>query len=158
MACSSAHFDPRGPFLRRSIKTIRYHWLRTQWENQAIRYLFFGGLTVLVNLLCFRLLTGPAGFSVDAGNGLSILVALLFAYGTNTRFVFRSKCRGLPERCREFLRFLSARLFTMALEFVGVHLLVELLGWNELLSKTGMQGIVIVLNYLFSKRLVYPDP
>lgn len=129
--------------------------LRRLWEREGLRYLFFGGLTVLVNLLCFRLLTITAGLGTDAGNALSILAALLFAYATNTWFVFCSRDGGLRARLGEFLRFLSARLFTMALEFIGVHFLAEVLFWNGFLSKLAIQMVVIVLNYIFSKIIVY---
>lgn len=129
--------------------------LRRLWERQGIRYLFFGGLTVLFNLLCFRLLTKGAGLGTDTGNALSILAALLFAYFTNTWFVFRSKNAGPRARLGEFLRFLSARLLTMALEFAGVHLLAEVLLLNAFLSKLALQAAVIVLNYILSRLVVY---
>lgn len=128
---------------------------RRLWERQGFRYLFFGGLTVLVNLVCFRLLTERAGLGLDGANALSIALALLFAYVTNTRFVFRSKTSGGRERLGEFFRFLSARLFTMGVEFFGVHFLAEVLLWNGFFSKLVTQAVVIVLNYVLSKMIVY---
>lgn len=129
--------------------------LQRLWNSQGFRYLFFGGLTVLVNLVCFHLLTEWAGLDLDAGNALSIVAALLFAYVTNTRFVFRSKTSGGRERLGEFLRFLSARLFTMGVEFFGVHFLAEVLLWNGFFSKLATQAVVIALNYVLSKIIVY---
>lgn len=136
-------------------RTVRRNIAQRLWDSQGFRYLLFGGLTVLVNLACFRLLTEYTPLGLDAGNALSILAALLFAYVTNTWLVFRSKASGLRGRGGEFLRFVLARLFTMALEFFGVHLLAEILGWNALFSKLLMQCAVIVLNYVFSRIIVY---
>lgn len=129
--------------------------LRRLWERQGVRYLFFGGLTVLVNLACFTLLTAWGGLGLDVSNALSIAAALLFAYVTNTWFVFRSERGTVRERMGEFLRFVSARLFTMALEFFGVHLLAAAFPGKSFLWKLLAQGLVIILNYALSKRVVY---
>lgn len=128
--------------------------LERLWGRQGFRYLLFGGMTVLVNLTVFALLS-CAGIGLDAANALSIAVALLFAYGTNTWFVFHSGRGTTRERLGEFLRFLSARLFTMALEFFGVHLLSAAFPGRSFLWKLLVQGLVIILNYILSKRLVY---
>lgn len=128
--------------------------LRLLWERQGVRYLFFGGLTVLVNLAVFTLLS-RAGLGLDVSNALSIAAALLFAYVTNTWFVFRSERGTVRERLGEFLRFVSARLFTMALEFFGVHLLAAAFPGKSFLWKLLAQGLVIILNYALSKRVVY---
>lgn len=129
--------------------------LRRFWDKEGIRYLFFGVLTVLVNLACFSLLTKGIGLGVDAGNALSILAALLFAYVVNTWFVFRSRDRTARERAGEFVRFAGARLFTMALEFAGVHVLVHICLLNAFFSKLSAQAVVIVLNYVLSKTVIY---
>lgn len=131
------------------------HCLRRLWECRGIRYLFFGGLTVLVNLASFAFLTAWGGLGLDVGNALSITVALLFAYGTNTWFVFRSEQGTARERLDEFLRFVSARLFTMTLEFFCVHFMSAAFPGRSFLWKLLVQGLVIILNYILSKRLVY---
>lgn len=128
---------------------------RKIFKNRVGLYIFFGGLTVLVNLICFYILTKCFNWSVDLSNVLSIIIALLFAYVTNTRYVFGSKCDSAEERFYEFLKFVSARIFTMILEIVGVHIMVNILLWDSVRSKIMLQVIVVVLNYIFSKMIVY---
>lgn len=128
---------------------------RKIFKNRVGLYIFFGGLTVLVNLICFCILTKCFNWSVDLSNVLSIIIALLFAYVTNTRYVFCSKCDSVKERFYEFLKFVSARIFTMILEIVGVHIMVNILLWDSVISKIMLQVIVVVLNYIFSKMIVY---
>lgn len=128
-------------------------WLRRVWDSRGFRYLFFGGLTTLVNIACFWLLTKAAGWNVDAGNAVSIGVALIFAYVVNTWFVFRSKCSRAWDRVREFFRFAGARALTMVLEFLGVHFMVMV--FLSVLSKMVIQVAVILLNYVFSRWIVY---
>lgn len=129
--------------------------IRKAFGNDIIRYLFCGVLTVLVNLASFYLFTEVLAWELDISNILSVIAALLFAYITNTLFVFQSKCNGIKERFNEFARFVTARIVTMLIEIVCVHFMVEKCLLNSLLSKAVIQIIVIVLNYIFSKKLVY---
>ncbi len=126
------------------------------FSKEIVRYLLFGGLTVLVNLACFYLFTEVFFWNLDISNIISVVIALLFAYVTNTRFVFRSKCNSKKERLSEFVRFIVARIFTMFLEIFGVHCMVAILSLHALVSKCIMQIIVITLNYVFSKRIIAP--
>ncbi len=127
------------------------------WNNQAVSYLFFGGLTVAVNLICFYVFAECLKWDIDASNALSIIIALFFAYGTNTKYVFHSECKSLKERIFEFVKFLAARFFTMILELVSVHVMVAILLVNGFIAKAIMQGVVIALNYVFSKLIVYKN-
>lgn len=124
------------------------------YENDVIRYIFFGGCTTLVNLVSFyffRLMQVP----LNAANFISIWLALLFAYVVNSLFVFHDDCRCLKDHIRPFGKFLSARLVTMAVELGGVWLLVQKLMIHEMLGKAAVQFVVIVLNYIFSKFFVF---
>lgn len=127
-------------------------WL---FYNDIVRYLFFGGLTVFVNLVSYIFFTELLHWNIHLSNGLSIVIALLFAYITNTLFVFKDKAQSLRHGIAVFLKFLSSRLFTMLLEIAGVALLVNVFFMDDLLAKTILQGIVIITNYVLSKFFVY---
>ena len=127
-------------------------WL---FYNDIIRYLFFGGLTVLVNLASYVFFTELLHWSILFSNVLSIVIALLFAYITNTLFVFKNKAQSLRHGIAVFLKFISSRLFTMLLEIAGVALLVNIFFLDDLLAKTVLQGVVIITNYVLSKFFVY---
>lgn len=138
------------------MKRGEFTW-RQIWNCRTVRYLCFGALTVGENLLCFYFLTAYTDWDSNLSNGISIFTALLFAYATNTRFVFCSKCSSLCERFSEFIRFLMARIFTMLLEFGGVYFMICVLDMNEMLSKGLLQVVVIVLNYILSRLMIYRD-
>ena len=86
---------------------------------------------------------------------ISIILAILFAYVVNSKFVFQDKCEKLLDHIRPFCKFISARLITMVIEVGGVWLLVEVLGMNDMLGKFLTQFIVLALNYIFSKFFVF---
>ena len=129
-----------------------FYWL---FHNDIVRYLFFGALTVRVNLASYVCFTELLCWNIHLSNVLSIIIALLFAYITNTIFVFKDKAQSLRHGIAVFLKFISSRLFTMLLEIAGVALLVNILFMDDLLAKTILQSIVIITNYVLSKFFVY---
>ena len=124
------------------------------YQNDVIRYVFFGGCTTLVNLVCFFVLR-KCGLELNIANLISIITAILFAYVVNSRFVFQDKCETLRDHFRPFCKFISARLVTMVIEVGGVWLLVEVCKMNDMVGKFVTQFIVLALNYIFSKFFVF---
>ena len=128
--------------------------IRKLYEREIVRYVFFGALTTLVNLVVFYGLL-LLKINHNAANVVSIIVAILFAYFVNFRYVFCSKCDSLKEHLFSLLRFVGARLFSMVVEVGGVWLLVDVLSQNPMVGKLLTQALVIVLNYIFSKFFVF---
>lgn len=128
--------------------------IRKLYNNSVVRYVFFGGLTTLVNLVSYFLLRTFTPLNMTVANVISIVLAIIFAFITNSKFVFHSEASGWKQHLLEFIKFFSARISTLIIEVAGVALLAYL-GMNDLLGKFLTQFIVLVLNYLFSKFLVF---
>lgn len=124
------------------------------YGNDVVRYVFFGGCTTLVNLVCFYVLR-KWKVQLTVANVISIITAILFAYVVNSKYVFQDKCETLKDHLQPFMKFISARLVTMVIEVGGVWLLVEILGMNDMMGKFITQFIVLALNYIFSKFFVF---
>ena len=124
------------------------------YENDVIRYIFWGGCTTLVNLVSFYLMR-IAGLPLMAANIISIILAILFAYVVNSRFVFHDSCETLKDHIQQFVKFISARLVTMVIEVGGVWLLAVVMGFHDMVAKFCTQFLVLVLNYIFSKFLIF---
>ena len=124
------------------------------YASSVVRYVFFGGCTTLVNLISFYVLR-KLRVGLNIANVISIILAILFAYVVNSRFVFQDKCETLADHIRPFCKFISARLMTMVIEVGGVWLLVAKLGMNDMVGKFATQFIVLILNYVFSKFFVF---
>ena len=124
------------------------------YEHDVISYIFWGGCTTLVNLVSFYLMR-IAGLPLMAANIISIILAILFAYVVNSRFVFHDSCETLKDHIQPFVKFISARLVTMVIEVGGVWLLAVVMGFHDMVAKFCTQFLVLVLNYIFSKFLIF---
>ena len=134
----------------KKLKALILHF----YQNDVIRYVFFGGCTTLVNLVCFFVLR-KCRLELNSANLISIITAILFAYVVNSRYVFQDKCETFKDHIRPFCKFISARLVTMVIEVGGVWLLVEVCKMNDMAGKFITQFIVLALNYIFSKFFVF---
>lgn len=115
--------------------------------GETLRYLVFGILTVTVNIASYRVLS--LWMDTLPANTLAFFIAVFFAYYTNTRFVFRVEFTK-----KNFLQFISMRIGTIFLDDGGMLLLLAW-GWNDLLAKCVVNVVIIGLNYLFSKLLIF---
>jgi putative flippase GtrA len=125
------------------------------YYNDVIRYIFFGGLATLVNLVSFFILYKCLHLELNLSNVIAISLAIIFAYFTNATFVFHSEASGFKEKVYEFVKFVGARIFSMGVEIGGVFLMVKVLKWDGMISKILIQVVVMILNYVFSKVIVF---
>ncbi|MFV0400901.1 MAG: GtrA family protein [Oscillospiraceae bacterium] len=125
--------------------------------REQISYLFFGVLTTAVNYLSFLLFMAvlPGGAALDISTWLAWFLSVLFAYFTNRRWVFQSKAVGPGPVAKELLSFFAARLFSGLVDYGFILLTVRVLGGNESVMKLLSNVIVILLNYLLSKLIVF---
>ena len=134
--------------------------------KEIIMYLIMGGLTTLVSwgtysLFAWILPIANQDLLVLTANALSWLLAMTFAYVTNKIWVFESKSWERHFLLKEFGLFVSARLLTGIFEVVAVPGLVWLgcdqssLGVPGMLSKIIVSIIVVLLNYVFSKLIIF---
>lgn len=123
--------------------------------RDAITYLVFGVLTTLVNyavyLPCYNLL----GLSASASNVIAWAVSVAFAFLTNKPFVFRSHDWSAAVVCPELIKFVGCRIGSGLLETGILWLTVDMLGWNGNVWKLITSVLVVVLNYIASKLLVF---
>ena len=123
------------------------------WFNkgyEVLSYLFFGGCTTLVNLLVFWLLR-LLKIGVYLSNGIAWVIAVLFAFITNKLFVFESKGKAL----KQGVSFFIFRLISLVIDMGIMYLLIDVLNWNDLLSKIITNVFVIIINFIFSKIFIF---
>ena len=93
---------------------------------------------------------------------------MAFAYVTNKLFVFESKSWEKAVVVKELGAFVSARVFSLLVEELGLFVMIDLLrfdAWSidviimavsgATIAKLAMQFVVIVLNYIFSKLVIF---
>ena len=132
-----------------------------QKYKEIFNYLIFGVATTLVNWLTYSVLIKGLGTNEAVGNAIAVVVAVLFAFVTNKIWVFKSKQTGFVSLAKEALSFFGSRAVTGAIEIIGVPALIsmglnqELFGVKGMWAKIIISVIIIILNYVFSKFIVF---
>ena len=126
--------------------------------REQVNYLFFGGLTTLVNIVGYALLR-KLGVPSDPATWTATAVSILFAYFTNRRWVFESRAAGRAA-WREFGSFIACRISTLLLDAGIMYLCVTLPGRGEdmawcMLIKIATNVLVIIINYVLSKWIIF---
>lgn len=97
---------------------IRYKDRYTEY----ILYIVFGILTTIVNFITYFIFTKAVGLSTITSNLIATAISIIFAYITTKLFVFNSKRNSIGELIKEFIKFVSARVFTGLLDTLFVFI------------------------------------
>lgn len=127
---------------------IHKHW-------DILAYLFFGGLTTLVNFLVYLPLFHWLHLSAAMSNAVAWVAAVAFAYLTNKPFVFQSHDWSAKTVLPELGKFVGCRVGSGVLETFILWLCVDVLTWNGLVMKIITSIVVVILNYAASRLLVF---
>ena len=123
--------------------------------GNILTYLFFGVLTTVVNYLVYLPCYNILGWSAGLSNILAWIVAVAFAFVTNKPFVFKSHDWSWNVVWPELCKFLGCRIGSGVLETGILLVCVDMLHWNGNVMKLATAVLVIVLNYIGSKFLVF---
>lgn len=119
-----------------------------------IKYLLFGVLTTIISLGSFGVLIHFTTINENICNFISIVLGILSAYILNRRYVFESKEKNI---LKEFSKFVMARLVSSLFDMITFFIFATCLSLNEMVVKIVISIIVIILNYLLSKLLVFKE-
>ena len=123
--------------------------------RDVILYLFFGVCTTAVNVLVYWLVAYCLNGGTTISTILAWFMAVLFAYFTNRKWVFHSVAVQTKEILKEAVAFFSCRLTTGIVDVGCMFVFVQILGMNDMLIKLGSNILVIILNYIASKLLIF---
>lgn len=122
---------------------------------EMLLYLLFGVLTTVINIAVFERCYYALHWPWQLANALAWVLAVAFAFVTNKLWVFRSKSFRPDVFWRELAGFAVARLFSLGVDYACMWLLIDVLQWNELLAKTVDNVLVIAINYILSKLVIF---
>jgi putative flippase GtrA len=122
---------------------------------EMILYIVFGVLTTVINLLVFQICYNYLDWSWQIANALAWILAVTFAFLTNKIWVFRSTSLRRDVVLKELLSFFAARLFSLGVDYLCMWMFIDILLWSGLMAKIADNVIVVVINYVFSKLLIF---
>lgn len=150
--------------------------MKKLFTKEILMYLIFGVLTTIVSWGTYTVFVNACKMSVFWANFVSWVCAVTFAYITNKLWVFESKSWDLKFVAKEAASFFASRGVTGVIEIVCVPLLVKtsfdnlfftlfektglslkVLFTDGIYSKVAVSFIIIILNYVFSKLIVFKD-
>jgi len=128
--------------------------LYEKYKN-IIPYALFGVLTTLVNVAVYWLMAHSAGLGVMPSTIIAWIVAVLFAYITNRKWVFHSEAHTTILIIKEIVSFFICRLLTGVVDWVCMFIFVDIIHMNDIMIKFIANIVVIVLNYIASRMLIF---
>ena len=122
--------------------------------EELVNYVIVGGLTTLVSWIVYF---GSVLTFLDAENAIQLQIAnilsgVAFAYGTNRKFVFKSKEKNI---LKEASQFTASRVSTLFLDMIVMFVMVTVMGLNDGVSKIVSAVLVTITNYVLSKLVVF---
>lgn len=120
--------------------------------KQLFSYLFFGILTTCVNYFTYMILLSCHIQWLEA-NSFAWLVAVIFAYYHNKKYVFKS--HGSIKD--EFISFFTLRFLSLIIENISLYILIEAFSFHQFLSKIIVSFVTIIINYLFCQLKIFKE-
>lgn len=138
-------------------KLFKKAWGMYKKNEEIINYLIVGVLTTIVclgvyYLLVFTVLDPDKAIELQIANVVSWVVAVIFAYIANRKAVFKSHNRNIKD---EASKFFGARIITLIVDMLIMYVSVTVLHFNDKIMKIISNIVIIVLNYIFSKMIVF---
>lgn len=131
-------------------------------NKEMLLYLFFGVLTTAFSFLTagaskviLEIFTDSTDIVATVSTVFSWICAVTFAYITNRIWVFESTARGGKAVFSEAVSFYGGRVFTLLVEMGMMWVGYSLLGFNYWITKVAANIVVLILNYVISKLVVF---
>ncbi len=127
--------------------------------EEIISYLIFGFLTTVVSVVTYYIFANflfqeKTDITVQISNVLSWICAVIFAYITNRKYVFKSKSVG-KDKLKEIFGFFIARVSSLVIDMAMMFVLFSVMHIDDTISKIIVQFVVVIVNYVFSKLFVF---
>ncbi|ESL03785.1 GtrA-like protein [Catonella morbi ATCC 51271] len=124
---------------------------RSKKNRELIVYLVCGFLTFVVSMIAYALLSEVFKINVLVANIITWIIAVYFAFSVNRKFVFKSNGNFTSE----LIQFYLGRVVTLVVEQAMLYIFIIRLMFNNMAIKSIAQVVIIILNYIISKFIVF---
>lgn len=124
-------------------------------NKEVLLYLLFGGLTFVVSITSYAVCNVVLGMNELVANVISWILAVSFAFLTNKVWVFNTTTHNCEAFIKQLASFFGGRVATLVIEELILLIFVTVLTFPSVPVKIVAQVIVIVLNYVISKFIVF---
>ncbi|MEH7356558.1 GtrA family protein [Neobacillus drentensis] len=124
-------------------------------KKEILMYLLFGILTTGVNILCYVFLKKFLNIDFILSTTIAWIISVIFAFLTNKKYVFNSNFTKAYSVIREFCSFTIFRGISFITDIGMMIVLIEVMNINDLTSKILANIVVVIINYIVSKFVVF---
>ena len=129
----------------------------TKEYKETISYLIFGILSTIVNIATYVFFSRIIKINFMVSNIIAWFVAVIFAYITNKFFVFESKNINIKFILKEITSFMSLRIVSGLTELILMYIMINLMLINDFIVKIITNIVVVILNFIFSKLIIFKN-
>lgn len=140
------------PFVK---KIFRLPILGRLCSYEVVVYVFFGALTTFINWISYLIMKQLFNQSTAFSNAFAWIIAVLFAYVVNKKFVFKSSQHSIGSLFREFILFIAARLLSFGFDQAFMIITVDRIGLSDGFAKILSNIFVLIMNYFASKIIIF---
>ncbi len=123
--------------------------------KELILYLIFGVLATVINIVAFWICNDICHVEYKLSNVIAWTLSVIFAFMTNKLLVFESKNKSKEETTKEAVAFVGARLFSLVVDMILMVIMIDTIKMNSLVAKIISNVVVVIINYIFSKFLIF---
>lgn len=123
--------------------------------KELIVYAICGVLTTIVNYAIYFVCTKLFSIHYIVSNIIAWIFSVIFAYLVNKVYVFASLDWSRRKLLKEIWQFVAARIFSGVAETLLLIIFVDMMGYRDSIIKIIAGIIVIIMNYLFSKWVIF---
>ncbi|MFP7492985.1 GtrA family protein [Terribacillus saccharophilus] len=124
-------------------------------NKEISSYIIFGVLTTFVNIAAYALLSKGFSFHYQAATVIAWAAAVLFAYYTNKKYVFKSNDDSFAAAVKSFSLFVYYRVLSLLIDLLVMYVLISLLHVDDVVTKIIANVFVVAFNYVTSKLFVF---
>lgn len=121
-------------------------------HKQVQRYIIFGSLSVIVNLVMFYLFYNMMGIEYQIANLMAWVLSVQTSFWIDKKLVFKHES---PHVFRDMGKFYGTRVFTYILEAAIMYVGISLLTFHGTITKIIAHGLAVIGNYFFSKMFIF---
>ncbi len=124
-------------------------------HKEGLMYLFFGGLAFFLSIFIFWFMDSVLHINEVVNNTIDWVICVAFQFFTNRTWVFDGKVETKADFIKQAGSFTAGRLFTLVVEDLLIFIFITLLGLPKMPVKLAATFVVIALNYVISKLIVF---
>ena len=123
--------------------------------KSIILYVIFGILTTVINVVAYYVSYNLLHIINITSTIIAWFLAVVFAFVVNKQWVFESPSWRKDVFWQEIRDFFACRILTGLLDVGIMYVAVDLMSWNSEAWKLASNLLIIILNYVASKLIIF---